>query len=70
MLFAALVFPLLVKAAVLPELISQDDTVNLVKDVNVPVRFMSPTLTRSHFILGYTWCNEQMPRRHCLRDRV
>jgi hypothetical protein len=39
MLLTALLFPLLTKAAAVPQLIAQDDTVRPVKGVNVPVRF-------------------------------
>lgn len=37
MLLAALLFPFLVRAAVVPELITQDDVKYLVRDINVPV---------------------------------
>lgn len=37
MLLAAFLFPFLVRAAVVPELITQGDVDYLVRDVNVPV---------------------------------
>lgn len=37
MLLAAFLFPFLVRAAVVPELVAQDDVEYLVRDINVPV---------------------------------
>jgi hypothetical protein len=50
MLFTALLFPLFARAAVIPELISQDGTVSLADDYKVPVRSLCFICkSRAHF---------------------
>lgn len=51
MLFTILVAPLLASAAAVPELIAQDDSVKLVRNVNVPVRLLPHILV--HFPITF-----------------